>query len=76
MKLSANGMRNPAISKGENAFYFIFGHNDCSCTSFVGGFLCSEIAPPHTLDVSICDIHVETKDHKQGFEQFFRLDWV
>jgi hypothetical protein len=72
-KLSANGMRNVAISKVESDFDFGVGDNRYSCPWFVAAFLSPKIAQLHALDPSICEFHVETKDHKQEFDKFLSL---
>jgi hypothetical protein len=66
-------MRNIAISKVENDFDFVVGDNRYSCPWFVAAFLSTKIAQLHALDPSICEFHLETKDHKQKFEKFLSL---
>jgi hypothetical protein len=72
-KLSANGMRNIAISRVENDFNFVVGDNRYSCPWFVAAFLSPKIAQLHALDPSICEFYLETKDHKHEFEKFLSL---
>jgi hypothetical protein len=74
-KLLANGMRNIAISRVDNDFDFVAGGNRSSCPWFVAAFLSPRIAQLHGLDPSICEFHVETKDHKQEFDKFLSFGW-
>jgi hypothetical protein len=68
--LSATGMRNIAQSKAENDFTFIVGDVSYQCPWFVAAFLSPRIGELHSMDPTVNEYLIETKDPEHQFEEF------
>jgi hypothetical protein len=73
LKLTGYGMGNIAKSKKENDFVFIVGDTRYECPWFVADFLSPRIGRLHSIDPTLCEFVICTKDLHDQFNDFISL---
>jgi hypothetical protein len=68
LRLGSSGLAN--IAKAENDFAFIVGNQCYKCPWFVADFLSPRVGQLHSVDSTVNEFVIETKDEKDQFEEF------
>jgi hypothetical protein len=71
--LSARGLSNIRYRDDLNDFEFIVGREHYQCPWFVASFLSGRIAEARSVDDTICEFSVVTKDARNVFSRFLSL---
>jgi hypothetical protein len=73
LSLSARGLSSIRYGDALNDFEFIVGDAHYDCPWFVAAFLSHRIANLRSVDNTVCEIQIKTKDPKREFQRFLSL---